>query len=433
MATISYPKLVVLGLDGLSLSQAKFVCDNFDLQNLATLLRSPYCREIKAEIPALSPVNWTSLYTASGPETHGIFGFTEIDPRTYEVNIVTSSMVKKDWIFEELSKGGIMSKIINLPNTYPAKPLKGILISGFVSPRIERAVYPTPFIHILKEINYILEADTTKGAGDPEYLFKGLGLSLQSRKRALELLWKDLAWDLFILVLTETDRLNHFFYHAIFDKKNPYHSLCREFFIEWDRAIGELLERFYSLPNPKRLIVVADHGFCPLIQEVDINAYLIHHGLLKFTHPPKHELDGTIIEEGSKAFSLDGGRIYIHDSRFSRGKVSNFEKKIIIQDLIEALTKLTFRNSQVFSRVIEGSEFYGNNSLKNMPDIICIPSRGFDPKAKFDRKEIFGTYGRSGCHTEEDVFYYDQENSPVNTLRDVGREILKFFKSNLIS
>ncbi len=432
MTSISCPKMVVLGLDGLSLSQARFVSKKFDLQNLASLVDSPNCQGIRAEIPALSPVNWTSLYTASSPREHGIFGFTELNPHTYEVNIVNFSLVKKVWIFEELSRRGIMSKIINLPNTYPAHPLKGILISGFVSPRLEGSVYPPPFIHILKEINYLVEADTTRGARDPQYLFQELYKSLDSRKRALQILWKDLAWDLFILVLTETDRLNHFFYHAIFDDTHPCHTLCKDFFSAWDNLIGELLDRFYVLPSPKRLMVVADHGFCPLIQEVDINAYLLTHGLLRLKGSPRHELDGSIIKDTSLAFSLDGGRIYIHDSRFSRGRVKSFEKKIIIRQIMDDLERLSFKNRKVFSHVIEGREFYGDSELKNMPDIICIPARGFDPKAKFDKKEIFGAYGRSGCHSEDDVFYYDDQAFPAVTPKDVGREILKYFTNALI-
>ena len=56
--------------------------------------------------------------------------------------------------------------------------------------------------------------------------------TLRSRTRALELFWPDLSWDLFMLVLTETDRIFHFFYPAVEDLGHPLHSAFLEFLEE---------------------------------------------------------------------------------------------------------------------------------------------------------------------------------------------------------
>ena len=49
---------------------------------------------------------------------------------------------------------------------------------------------------------------------------------------------------------------------------------------EWDRFIGVFLDRYDSLPGPKRLIVVADHGFTECVTEVDLNVWLMSQGIL---------------------------------------------------------------------------------------------------------------------------------------------------------
>lgn len=41
----------------------------------------------------------------------------------------------------------------------------------------------------------------------------------------------------------------------------------------WDELIGHVLARYDELPGPKRLVVMADHGFTTLEKEVDLNAW----------------------------------------------------------------------------------------------------------------------------------------------------------------
>ena len=76
------PGLRKLGLDGLPLALARALAASGRLPNLERLL-AHNATTIEAELPELSPVNWTSFLTAAGPGRHGIFGFVGIDPATY--------------------------------------------------------------------------------------------------------------------------------------------------------------------------------------------------------------------------------------------------------------------------------------------------------------------------------------------------------------
>ncbi|NDV21754.1 alkaline phosphatase family protein [Desulfovibrio sp. JC022] len=421
-------RLVVLGLDGLPASLALQWATK--LPNLGRIAGK--CEPISAELPELSPVNWTSFFTAQKPEKHGLYGFTSIDPQNYTLSINNFEQVLCPTIFDALGEKGLVSKIINLPNTYPAKSVRGMLISGFVADSLEKAVQPPFLLGPLRDAGYQLEADTSRGIMDPDYLFDQVALTLERRLKALEMFWNDLAWDLFTIVFTETDRLFHFFYPAFEDENHPLYPKAAEFMHNWDRAIGIVLDKFEALPGDKKLIAFADHGFAALETEVDLNTFLVQHGYLEYTQPAKDQWDSTIISPSSKAFALDPGRIYIHTSdRFGRGQVSPEQAMNIASEIAAKLMLLEFNGQKIMDSVQTTREAYGVNPIGDPPDLICTARPGFDLKAKFDRVEIFGFHGRTGTHTVKDAFFYSSDGQQISTMHQTGQIILDWFNITL--
>lgn len=416
-------RMVVLGLDGLSLKQAQRL--GVALPNIRRIAKR--ARTVQAEIPELSPVNWTSFFTGQGPERHGTFGFSRINPKTYELSITNSSHIQSPTIFDALSQHGLVSRVVNLPNTYPAFPIKGMLISGFVAHELPQAVYPPFLAPNLSQLNYKLEADTQRGATDIKYLLSELRATLDARLKALDLLWKDHAWDLFIQVFTETDRLFHFFMDAVDHVDHKHHMDCMRFFADWDYALGCFLDKYDALPSPKRLMVLADHGFTLIKTEVCLNTWLKQAGFLSLNGSPQNEWDASSISSESKAFALDPGRIYIHTPKFSRGKVPHAETRHLIERIKNQLTDLTFQGERVIEQVHLGSELYPHSPFDETPDLVCQASPGFDLKAKFDRQHVFGLHGRTGTHTVDGAIFYDSENFQPRRMRDTGRTILEYF------
>lgn len=417
-------KLVVLGLDGLPLSLARKLAP--ELPNLREIIFK--ASENHAEIPELSPVNWTSLYTGCGPEQHGIYGFTEIDPNSYHLSITNFSKVKCPTIFDRMGRNGLITRSINLPNTYPARKIKGMMISGFVADNLESAVYPPFLASKLNERGYILEADTSRGLTEPHYLLAQVRATLKCRLQALEVLFNDLNWDLFIFVLTETDRLFHFLYPAFENSLHPLYSDCMEFLKLWDKAIGLFLDKYKKIPGQKRLIIMADHGFTSLETEIDLNVWLQQNGYLQYNFSPKDQWDSTSIANSSMAFALDPGRIYIHRrDKFSRGFVNPKKASKISEKIREGLSQLTFNGTPIFDKIYTGIELYGPKAVGIVPDLVCCAKPGYDLKAKFDRNEIFGFFGRMGTHTVNDAFFFDSEGEKCNRMRDTGKIIIKWF------
>ncbi len=420
------PRCVLLGLDGLPLSLARKLAALDGFPAFSRICE--HATTVRAELPELSPVNWTSFFTGVGPGEHGIYGFSRLDPCTYELSIADFSHVAVPTIFDLLGKRGLTSKVINLPNTYPARPFPGLLVSGFVAHDLFRAVHPPMFAHALARQGYILEADTTRATTDHDGLLGGLAASLASRRKALDLFWSDLAWDVFCFVITETDRLFHFLFNAVEDDGHPMHPACLGLLRKIDALAAEVLERYDALPNPKRLIALADHGFVSTITEVDINVWLMQHGYLHLSVPANNEWDATCIASHSTAFALDPSRIYIHSAdRFARGQVRPSQSSALALEIATGLAQLEYQGHPVLAAVHPGFQFYSGTQAHNAPDLVLEANPGFDLKAKFDRTSIFGHFGRTGCHTPAQAIYYDSHEAQPQLMRDVGQEVLGFW------
>lgn len=426
-------RMVVLGLDGLPLDLARDLCAAGRTPHLSRIVNAAGTRTIEAELPELSPVNWTSFYTAAGPEEHGVFGFTRINAATYALSLADFTQVRVPTLFDRLGETGFTSRVVNLPNTYPARPIPGMLVSGFVATDLARAVHPPFLLGPLAGAGYRLEADTSRGGDDPAHLLVELRATLESRRKALRLLWPDLAWHLFVFVLTETDRLFHFLWDAVTDVANPLHGPCMDVLALWDTVIGEVLDLVAALPGGARLMVLADHGFTRLVTEVDINTWLRQEGLLQLapagpTADAGMELDATRILPGSGAFALDPGRIYLHTRRrFARGGLSDAEGAALAVRLRESLLGLTYAGRPVLRDVLTADALYDGPCRDIAPDLVCVPHEGFDLKAKFNRPAVFGTFGRTGTHSVHGGIFHDSEGGAPHRLRDAGGLVLEHF------
>jgi predicted AlkP superfamily phosphohydrolase/phosphomutase len=420
-------RLVVLGLDGLPRSLALSLAASGRLPNLARLLEIN-AAAIEAELPELSPVNWTSLVTAAGPEHHGIFGFIGIDPATYTLGQIDAAAVRVPTLMDRLTGQGLTARMVNLPCATPVSPLRGSIIAGFPETDLDRAVYPPELAHNLRLAGYRLEADTTRGASDFDTLARELRATLASRRAALEMCWAGGDFDLFLLVLTETDRLFHFFFPAVANPEHALHGAVLDLLEEWDRLIGLVLDRFEALPEPKRLMALADHGFTELVTEVDLNAWLAGRGLLTTAQGAQSEWDARIRPHQTAAFALDPGRIYINTKeRFARGVFHEHIGANLARELRQELLDLTYAGEPVLEAVHLGDDLYAGPQRSRAPDLVCVGRPGFSLTGKFDRTEIFGRFGRFGCHSPHDALYCDTEAARPARLREAGLEVARFF------
>ena len=76
--------------------------------------------------------------------------------------------------------------VVNIPGTYPAQPNDGgILVSGFVSPTLERSVQPPSLVPFLQERDYLIDVDLGLGHKDLDAFCEQLFAHHAARTRVL--------------------------------------------------------------------------------------------------------------------------------------------------------------------------------------------------------------------------------------------------------
>ncbi len=140
----SSKKIVVLGLDGLDHSLVRRWMDEGRLPNLERLARSGVFRPFKTDVPAQSPVLWTTIATGSQPGQHGLFDFLERDPETYLPRLAVNRSRPSAGSFEKVRKAPafweitssrkIPTVILRFPLAFPPEKVHGRMLSGMGVP-----------------------------------------------------------------------------------------------------------------------------------------------------------------------------------------------------------------------------------------------------------------------------------------------------------
>ena len=118
--------------------------------------------------------------------------------------------IQSETLWDAAGRAGRRSIVINVPSTYPARPLNGVLVSGFVAVDLNKATYPPELGPEPREMDYRIDVDARKVQESHDALMDEILKTLDRRVRTLLHLYDNGQWDLFIGVITETDRLQHF-------------------------------------------------------------------------------------------------------------------------------------------------------------------------------------------------------------------------------
>jgi predicted AlkP superfamily phosphohydrolase/phosphomutase len=393
-------KVLIIGIDGVPCTLIRNFVESGTMPNLNQILNQGFTlHSMKASLPEISSVSWTSFITGVNPAEHGIFGFTHLQPSSYKLHFPNSKDVKAPPFWQTLSKMGRVKKslVLNVPSTYPAFPIDGLLVSGFVAIDFEKAVYPSSFVPVLRSLGYIIDVEAEKARQDKKALYEDILRSLSIRGKAFLELFDREPWDLSILCITETDRLHHFFFDEV-----GTHSFERVY-----RMIDQIISDLYSAAKKRwgeefLFMIVSDHGFSPLKREVNLNAYLKQCGLLQLD-PSKEYYEK--IGAGTDAFAMDPGRIYIHDKkRFPLGTIHPDREKAVREKLKKTLFDLKDEEGNpVIASIFEKEEIYKGPFFNDGPDLVCIPNPGFDLKGNMRKEEIFTKDIFTGMHTWENA------------------------------
>jgi predicted AlkP superfamily phosphohydrolase/phosphomutase len=389
-------KIVNIGIDGVPCSLLTEYMNRGIMPKLKEIVSNGRLLPMRSSLPEVSSVAWTSFLTGRNPAQHNIFGFMELDKNNYQFNFPNFLSIKGPFFWEELN---VPVVVINVPQTYPASPINGVLISGFVALDLKQAVYPERIYNYLKSIDYRLDVDAQLAMKDPESFFKEIFYALEKRIEAIRYLYDNEKWQIFIGTITETDRLHHYFFDSATSGK--YYEIFVDFYKKLDNFLYEMYLK--AQKDQALFMTCSDHGFTEIKTEVYVNRLLMEHGYLKISG------DGGFpgISTETRAFCLDPARVYIHrQGKYSRGRVEETEYNNLRFELKDLFETLKFNNDKVVEKVFLKEQIFAGEYIDEAPDLYILGKPGYDLKSSLKKTEAFSRSHFHGAHTYEDAHLF---------------------------
>lgn len=113
--------VIILGVDGGNWEVIEALIEDGKLPAFEKLMSEGRWGTLESQMPMMSPMLWTTMFTGKSQEEHGI--------SEWNVSFSRNRLVKAIWNI--LSEYKLRTTMINVPATYPPEKINGKMISGF--------------------------------------------------------------------------------------------------------------------------------------------------------------------------------------------------------------------------------------------------------------------------------------------------------------
>lgn len=410
--------LFLLGIDGLPRWMWRQFADSGVMPNSKSLLDSGTLAPMKSAMPEVSSAAWASIVTGEDSGGHNVYGFTDLIDGSYTLAFTSSRTFRSKpfWQRDELCSGP--SLIMNVPQTYPAQPMNGTLVSGFVALDLNKAVFPPEQLPWFEDAGYSVDADMSLiEKGKAEFVAE-LHKVMKIRCDALHHHWDREAWQQIMFVLTGTDRLNHYLWEDYEDTSSPHHQAFLDFYHEVDRQIGRILER---LDDNTTIVGVSDHGFAAQKRSVNLNCLLAENGYLKLRESNRPSYID--MQSETQAFAMDPGRIYLHrEGRYPNGAITSEQAEELLQKLTRFLLTTEVDGQPIAEEVHRGPDIYHGQFAHRAPDLVVLPAKDVALSGRMNLSEIIETTPINGKHTYTESSFFVRGNNIGQVPQDMKVE-----------
>lgn len=239
-------------------------------------------------IPPVSTAAWTTITTGAGIGKHGVVDFRRREMANYGFaqpgRLVNAADVRVPRLYDLAGRAGLRSFVLNLPVTFPAAAVNGVLVTGVLTPPgSDRGYWPPDFRKHLAQYAYDLDEPVPD---DLDALCRRLEELAASRARVAAAAFARERFDLAIVVFTGPDRLFHRFYDDAYAWADPddVPAAAASYFKALDAACEKVYETFGA---DATLVVCSDHGFGPGPDKAFfVNRLLKREGLLSVRADP---------------------------------------------------------------------------------------------------------------------------------------------------
>ena len=445
-------RALVIGLDGGTYDLLAPLCAAGVMPNLARWMETAALAELESTRPFITPVAWTTFQTGCDPQQHGIWDYRYLDHVRRQVCLNDSARIGRLTLFDWIAAQGGSSVSLNLPMTYPAPGVAGLIVGGLDSPSIEAAMETCPRLgNELKKQNVPFDLGTIwkRVPRTIEELAAGVeqtAADFHGRVTAAEIADTMVDWQWMFVQFQTLDALQHRCWHLLSEESaadEAWTSTARRAMRALDQAIGRLLD--LAERRGACVLAVSDHGFGAFRGKISLPALLESRKLLcrsswsgrlgnqiaragwktrkwlrRRTRPRAStaslrrplETLAPIDWRRSLTAVLHGNLaalVYLNTAeRFGNGPLtSETSRHEARQETIAALAELTHpaTDETLFEEVYAVQERYDVDPIERQwPDVIGIPVAGFHTRTKFDAdrsivlpdEQLTGTHRQTG-------------------------------------
>ncbi|MBA2274782.1 MAG: alkaline phosphatase family protein [Actinobacteria bacterium] len=262
------PKVLVIGLDALTPRLVEEWIAEGRLPNLGKFLSQGAWGALNSVPNRNSAPAWSTMVTGLNPGKHGIYWFTEDNPESYDYKFVNGSFRRGKAFWNVLSEEKQQVGIVNVPLTFPAETVNGTMVAGLDSPSVDHPNFTYP-PDLRTEVKEAAGGEYHVHPALAQYVVAGkidegldrLHNSIDKRSAVAKHLMSTRPWDAFMVVFTESDVVQHFFWRHMAnpspgDSSRAINAI-RGTYEHLDRVVGELIE---LAGDDTVHVVVSDHG-----------------------------------------------------------------------------------------------------------------------------------------------------------------------------
>ncbi len=288
--------VIFLGLDGADWELLDAYASSGAMPALAGLLAEGRAGVLTSFEPPLSPLLWTTMMTGVSPIEHGILDFTRFDPASGAREPIGSEDRRVPALWNMATAAGKSVAVFGLWATWPAEPVRGLLVSDRLVSAATTAAPPPGAVYppareawaretlagvergldraaLTTYLPWLGEADFQAALAEPEPLAQPVSglrrILLETRavhRMAMDWLAKE-DTDLAVVYFQGTDLVGHLF--APFAPPRQA-SVREEDFVRFQavpelyfREIDRYLAEYRDLAREKGavLVIASDHGF----------------------------------------------------------------------------------------------------------------------------------------------------------------------------
>ena len=442
-------RVLVIGLDGVPLHLIESWAQVGQLPVLKRIMDEGVVGLLRSTMPPTSGPAWSSFTTGKNPGKTGVFDFLYRRRGSYTFYPNDARRRAGRSLWNILSAAGKRVGVLNVPMSYPVERVNGCMISGWMTPYTARDfVHPPQLLEELQaEVGpYRVYPRETFSERRKDAYFRACHELLDMRTRAALYLMRREAWDFFMVVFFDTDRILHQVWHYL-DPTHPWHPAngatdpgepVWRYFQHLDASIGQLVE---EAGDDALVVIMSDHGMGPCHNMIVLNNWLLNVGLLRLKDHPLSGFKRRLFEAGftlrnvhrlvdkvglakhaeykalysvdrilkrvflsfgdvdwsrsvAYSFGRSVGPIYLNvKGREPQGIVPPGQAYLRLRDEIAAMAR-EFTDPEtgreLVGRVLYREEVYHGPYLEEAPDLILLPA---DERDKFYGLADFGANG----------------------------------------